>query len=71
MIKATALATTVAKQHGVKRHQAFDMILAVAADLEIPATTTAYDERVADEIAHVIAYDISKGKTPTLNRTAI
>ena len=68
-IKATALATEIAQQHGIKRHAAFDMIIAVSLELGLP--TQAYTLREAGEIERLIAEGIAAGNAPVLNRPSI
>lgn len=68
-IKATAMATTIAKQHNISREQAFDLILATAQKLEIRGTR--FSAKVAGEIEAVIAQDMRAGTAAKLNRPVI
>lgn len=65
-IKGTALATTIASQHGVTRQVAFDAILATAVELEISGTR--FTEKQAAEIEAILARSTT---LPTITRHEI
>lgn len=69
-VKATAMATSIAKDFNITREAAFDAILATAA--ELGATGSRYSEKLAAEIEAAIFRDIAETGTPAkLNRPVI
>lgn len=68
-VKATAMATSVAKMFGIPREQAFDLVLASAQKLEIHGTR--FSAKAAAEIEAVIIQDMRAGTLAELNRPVI
>jgi hypothetical protein len=68
-VKATTMATEIAKQHNITRAAAFDMVLAVAVELEIKGTR--FTAKQAAEIEAAISRSAQAGDTITLNRPTI
>ena len=68
-VKATAMATTIAKTLGIAREAAFDAILATAT--ELGATGTRYSEKLAAEIEAIVCRDAKQGSLATITRQAI
>lgn len=69
LIKATAMATTIAAGNDITKAQAFDMILAVATELEVSGTR--FTEKEAAEIETIVARELRNGNVITLDRKAI